>query len=222
MNLLDNFRADGNVASFDDAMEKLSDLWKKVHPDCPFLEEMPTAEPPERLDLPRIVYSLVRRQHASGYNDSNKPRPMNTYPDPDQPGHNLTEVVEWFDCLTSFAVFGNSKREAREWTEKFENFVLTYIGHFKKLGVTDIIFREELSPGVSSEFRQDLPHRHLRYSVKIQRTQIIRNIRLDEIGVSAETNGQQSTEEPIATSNGNLSNPSNEFLRLAQRTNFTK
>ena len=41
--------------------------------------------------------------------------------------------------------------------ERLEVFIESYRGYFKELGISEIIFQEEFSPGVSSQYRQDLP-----------------------------------------------------------------
>lgn len=185
--LRDELHAAGNVNDFDDAMGLLHKVWAKVNPECVFSEEEPLDNTPEDLSLPHITYEVLTRKHSEGFSDGKKPRQLKSYPDPEQPGHNLTEASEWFDCHAEFLIFGRTKGEAKKWMKLLEEFILTYTGYFKQQGVAEILFLEEKSPKVSSEYRQDLPHRRLRYLVKIQRTQTLRSIRLDELDVVART-----------------------------------
>lgn len=176
--------AEANIADFDDAMELIHNVWTKVHrEDCGFSEEQPLGEDAEQLRLPLIVYDLQHRKHSEHHKTGSKPKQFDVYPDPEQPGHNLTEVTEWFDCIVDFYVYGRAHGDAKMWTKNLENFFLGYTGHFKKSGVHEILFIEEGPNRVSTEYRQDLPHRRLRYLVRIQRTQIVRTIRLDEVDV---------------------------------------
>lgn len=204
--------AEGNINDFDDVMEQVSEVWKKVNPDCLFTEEESTGTTGENLTMPHVVYDLIERSHSERFSDGGKPRQMKVYPDPEHPGHNITELTEWFDCVAEFTIFGTTKLEAREWKRKLESFFLSYIGHFKMLGVQEIKFLKELNPKVSTTYRQDLPHRLLRYMVRIQRTQLIRSIRLAEIEVDAHSQTRPGIKErlPLAQKN--------EFLDLYDQT----
>jgi hypothetical protein len=214
----DQLHAEGNIRSFDDAMDLVHTIWNKVHPECLLTEEQPLGNDPESINLPHIVYELQSRRHSEHFSESKKPRQLKVYPDPDQPGHNITEASEHFDCYVDFLIFGNGKIDTRKWSEKFEAFVLTYTGYFKQQGVSEILFQEELPREVSSEYRQDLPHRRLRYLVRIQRIQTLRSIRLDNIEVTAQIPSQTSTDD---TSRDSIVYPSSEgaeFLNLYKRT----
>lgn len=177
--------ADGNINDFDDFMELIHRLWTSVHPDCQFIEEWPTDADPENLQYPAIVYDMGARKHSEDMPQGQKPRVMKSYPDHEQPGYNITEATEWFDCIAEFHVHGNSKREAREWKNKLESFLLGYTGFFKQQGVQEFLFIEEEKPVVSTFYRQELPHRVLRYKVRIQRTQVIRTKRFTEFETKA-------------------------------------
>jgi len=219
MHLMHNegLHADGNIKSFDDAMELVNNVWVKVNPACTFSEDQPLGEDPEVMKLPHIVYELQNRKHSEHFSDGRKPRQLKSYPDPDQVGHNITEASEHFDCLVEFVIYGNDKRETRKWAESFENFILTYTGHFKKQGIGEILFLEELPREVSSKYRQDLPHRRLRYLVRIQRIQMLRSIRLSEVDVIAQIPPQLPTSN---RSRGSIVYPSSEgaeFLNLYER-----
>jgi hypothetical protein len=200
--------ADGNIASFDEAMELVITLWNKIHPDCLFTEDQPMGDDPESMQLPHIVYDLVHRKHADRLSDGRKPRQMKIEPDPDQVGHNLVHAVEWFDCVVDFIVFGRTKKESRQWAHNLENFFIAYTGYLKKQGIQDMLFEEEYNTKVSTEYRQDLPHRYLRYSVRIQRTQILRTIRLDDVDVAVLTPPNEKTNGAIEVY------PNNEFMDL--------
>lgn len=179
--------ANGNIADLDEGMQLIHNLWVKVHPECVFSEDEPLGEDPEKVSLPHIAYDLVNRKHSEHFQTGNKPKTMKVYPDPDQEGHNLIEVSEWFDCVVEFCIYGRTRKEAKEWTKNLENFILTYTSHFRESGIQDITFQEESKNQVSTEYRQDLPHRRLRYLVRIQRMQTLRTIRLDDVDVRVVT-----------------------------------
>lgn len=189
MNLLRDPRlhANGNIADFDDAMELIHNVWVQVHPECVFSEDQPKGGDPEALTLPHIVYDLQLRKHSEHFPTGNKPKTLHVRPDPEQAGQNLTEVSEWFDCTVDFLVYGASRKEAKEWTKNFENFLTGYMPHLRESGIENITFIEESRNTVSTEYRQDLPYRRLRYLVRIQRIQTIRTIRLEDVDVRVVT-----------------------------------
>lgn len=179
--IFQRLQAEGNVGSFDEAMELIHTLWTKIHPECVFSEDEPSHNDSEDVPLPHIVYDMTYREHTEQMSDGRKPRIIQVKPDPEQPGHNLTEATEFFDCVAEFVIYANTNRQAREWAEKFELFILTYTGYFKQKGIQEIVFLNEQRPEVSTKYRQDLPHRVLHYLVRIQRSRMLRSIRLSEI-----------------------------------------
>lgn len=204
--------AEGNIGDFDDAMALVADLWKKVHQDCEFLEKEPIGDDAEQIPLPRVVYDLLWRRHSQRLSAGQKPRILNVYTDPEHPGHNLVEATEYFDCLVEFQVFGRTKNEAREWTKKLEVFLLGYTGYFKSKGIHEILFQEELRPEVEDKYRQDMPFRRLRYLFRIQRTQVARFVRLNEIDIEASVQHPSGIKERLSQED--------DFLTYAKQTDF--
>ncbi len=200
--------ADGNINDFDDFMLIVKELWDSIHSDCRFIEQEGTQNLSESLELPAIMYDLISRKHTDKLSDGRKPRQMKQYLDPDNPKQYQTELTEWFDCLGEFHIYGNTKLEAKEWKRKFEFFMLTYTGYFKKLGISDITFISELRPEVSTENRQELPHRTLRYLVRIQRIEIIKSAEIQDIHTKAFVQHQSGNLESHPTSEAA------DFLRL--------
>jgi hypothetical protein len=210
MAIFEDYYADDNINDIDDAMELIKELWDKVNPDCIFSDEEPTDSDPESVTLPHIVYDTLHRAHTDKLSDGRKPRKITDYPDPDQPGHNLTEAIEWFDCIVEFVIYDNTRRGAKNWMKTFERFILTYTGYLKKRGIHEIVFLQEGDNEVSTRNRTELPHRRLQYLVRIQRSLVLRSIRLDE--VTFETRIMR----PDGTKSSEIypSTEGDEFLRL--------
>lgn len=175
--------SNGNVADFDDAMEMIHTLWNKVHAECSFSEIEPLGTNPESINLPAVVYNLVHRKHSEHFSTGGKPKQINIFPDPEQEGCNIIQASEWFDCTVDFTVYASTKKDVKDWMKNLENFLLAYTGYFRDSGIQEILFQEEGPISVSTEYRQDLPHRRLRYLVRIQRIQNIRTIKLDDVDV---------------------------------------
>ena len=179
---IQNQKADGNISDIDDFFELVYFMWNKIYEgECEFVEEQPLQTTPERLTIPKITYELYHRSHTKEMPQGKKPKIWSSKPDPANPDYSITEVSEFFDCNVRFRIYGNTKKQSKEWAKKFEMFMLTYTGLFKQKGTQDIMFLEETEHKVSTTGQQELPHRTLLYLVRIQRMQIIRSIRFKEI-----------------------------------------
>src|SRR5205085_5791148 len=109
-------------------------------------------------------------------------------------------------------LYARTRREATQLAQRFEEFMDTYYGFFKQLGITEILFEEERKPQVSSEYRQDLPHRTVSYSVKIERISTIRSIDLVQFETAIRASSgldpvtdQQPEPQPIVSDGGFMS-----------------
>lgn len=145
-----------------------------------FSDESPTGNDIENTPLPHVTYNLASRKIDTDKGGI-KAKQFGSFPDPDHEGHNITLFKQWFNCTVDFVVYAARRREAAVIAERLEVFIESYRGYFKELGISEITFQEEFSPGVSSQYRQDLPHRTVRYLVRIERINAVRSVHLKEI-----------------------------------------
>ena len=193
---IQSLKADSNISDIDEFFSLVHEMWNMIYNDeCEFIEENPLQDTPEKLRMPRVAFELARREHTKEMPQGKKPKIYKSYTDPNNEEYSIQEVSEFFDCSVRFCIYGNSKKQAKEWAKKFELFMLTYAGIFKQRGTQEIMFLEESEQKVSTEGRQELPHRTLRYLVRIQRIQIIRSIKLKDIETTVKTNSGNNSDK---------------------------
>lgn len=146
-----------------------------------FSEESPTDNDAEKACLPHITYNLVNRVHTD--KKTVKWSRFASEPDPLHKGETITHYKCWFTCNVEFTIYDDTNKGARVTTQKFEEFMETYIGYFKQEGISEILFKEETAPGVNSDYRQDLPYRTLRYEIRIERTMTISSYDLNQVDI---------------------------------------
>ena len=144
-----------------------------------FSNEDPTDNDSMQAPMPHIVYNLVSRRITE--DKQLKRKQAGTFPDEDHPGHNITKYSMMFDCELEFAIYAQSRIEATRTAQRFEEFMEDYKGYFKEQGISEILFLEESRPDVSTEYRQDIPHRIVTYLVRIERISIVRSVHLKEV-----------------------------------------
>lgn len=169
-----------------------------------FTSESPTGNDPEVSPTPHITYNLLRREPAD--KKSLKRKQFKTFADKDNPGHNITLYRQWFDCAMEFVVYTKTNKEATRVAQRFEEFMETYTGYFKQKGVSEIVFNSEEGPSVSSESRQDIPHRTVRYFVRIERITPVRSIHLKQIDIIIDDDEPQLAVLPDTVSYGEETN----------------
>ncbi len=78
--------------------------------------------------------------------------------------------------------------------EKFEELMIAYAGYFKKQGVRELYFKEQITDSEYNNFRETLSVRNIRYYVQIEKLTVIFNRRIDDvelIGDTVETKNNQ-------------------------------
>lgn len=99
-----------------------------------------------------------------------------------------------FDCIVQFNIFSTENRLANEVMEKFEELMIAYAGYFKKQGVRELYFKEQITDSEYNNFRETLSVRNIRYYVQIEKLTVIFNRRIDDvelIGDTVETKNNQ-------------------------------
>jgi hypothetical protein len=163
-----------------------------------FTNEWPVGNDPTTLPLPQITYELFHRVPSKSMK-SIKPRLMETIPDPDVPNGTIDVYRQWFDCLVDFGIWHKTNMEAEALKQKFEDFMLAYSGYFKQQGVSELLFVAEMQPSVSTKWRQDIPHRALRYLVRIERVTPVRSTTISELFTNVVVHNPQQTGGTVIT-----------------------
>ncbi len=131
-----------------------------------------TAEMPKYNDheapMPQITYVQVSRKPSKSIKNI-KPVLYNTYPDPDNPGYTISEYRQRYDCILDFVCWDKTSSGAMSRAEQLEEFIFTYTGIFKNLGIAEIVFIEMTKPEVNTRYRQDIPYVAIRYGIQLER-----------------------------------------------------
>lgn len=180
-----------------------------------FSDDDPTDNDSLQAPMPHITYNLVSRRVSD--EKALKRKELETLPDHDNPGHNITKYSMYFDCELEFAIYAQSRIEATRTAQRFEEFMEDYKGYFKQQGISEILFLEESRPNVSTEYRQDIPHRIVTYFVRIERISLTRSVHLKEVTTTVIVDSQLTEHVPPKIETP----PSGSFLDM-YNTHFPK
>lgn len=183
---MDSYVSTGTM-DLDDFSDKVSELLEMVRPDVTFTMDEPTGNDPEGVTLPVITFDTYERVRSKSFK-SLEPILFDHVKNPDFPGSTLKLYRMWFDTEVEFHIFHQTNREARTLLNEFEDFLFTYKGHFKELGISDMIFLAELPPTVITKWQMDVPRRTLRYLVRIERITTVRsnNLKFGSVDVNVD------------------------------------
>lgn len=92
-----------------------------------------------------------------------------------------------FDCIIQFNIFAAENKVANKVMEKFEELMIAYAGFFKKQGVRDLYFKEQITDTEYNNFRESLSVRNIRYYVQIEKLTVIFNRRVDDVILVGDT-----------------------------------
>lgn len=120
-------------------------------------------DPQIELENPIITYQTISRVPK----DEIKPRVRDVVKDDT---NNLAGDIyaQKFICTIQFNIFASVYDLAEEVMSNFENMMLKYTGYFKRNGVADIYFKEEVSDSHYDLFRQVVSVRNIRYNVYVE------------------------------------------------------
>ena len=94
---------------------------------------------------------------------------------------------QFFDCIVQFNIFAAENKLANQVMEKFEELMIAYAGYFKKQGVRELYFKEQITDSEYNNFRETLSVRNIRYYVQIEKLTVIFNRRIDDIKLVGDT-----------------------------------
>lgn len=180
--------------------------------------------------FPWITFDTISRTPSKSHKGL-KPRQFETVQDENNPEDYFRVYRQWYDCEVEFAVFAPTNREAMDTQMKLESLVHQYTGLLKEMGVSDIIFKEEVGSKnrTASKWNSDIPHRTVTYYVRIERIIAVRNsyLKAIETKVRADMLDGQEGEgshdivlEYKSTEQGSYENNDSEFMNLYD--NFVK
>ena len=172
--------------------------------------------------FPWITFDVQHRMPSKSHKGL-KPREFERLIPEDQPDDAIRVYRQWYDCRVEFAVFAPTNREAIDMLTRLEALLHQYTGLLKEMGISDIIFEEEVGSKNSSasSWSKDIPHRTATYYVRIERIVAVKEstLRAVEMEIRAKhlQSDGESSEETLYYS-GSTYHPSNpeddEFLKL--------
>ena len=119
------------------------------------------------INNPHIYYSVISRKPCMEL----KPRERQEINEVDPLGK-IRRGRIWgqrFECLVQFDIVAGDYESADKVMEVFEDVIFNYTSYFKKYGVAEILFDEQLTDNNLDIYRQSMSIRSLRYRVWIER-----------------------------------------------------
>lgn len=135
-------------------------------------------------DRPKITYKILSRKPKKEL----KPRVRQTIESNGINGEDrLAQICgQKFECLIQFNIFTSVYKEAEEVMEKFEELIFSYTGFFKKNGVAELLFKEQITDNYYERLRETLSVRNLIYYVEIEKLTVIFKEKIKEIEILAQ------------------------------------
>jgi hypothetical protein len=132
------------------------------------------------LDHPYIIYKVLYRKPKKEL----KPRQREEVREilHDTESERYGEVYgQKFECIVQFNIFASVYEQAHEVMEKFEDMIFMYTGFFKKNGIAEILFHQQVTDETYDTFRQNISVRNLQYYVEVEKLTVIFKEKIKEI-----------------------------------------
>lgn len=134
----------------------------------------------DNIKTPLITYKVYHRQPIDG-RTGKKPVWKGEYQDPNDRSQIITINSQQFDNIVEFGFWGSSYQEADDARELFEDFIWNYLGKFRKDGILDIYFIEQIEDQVVNVKEQYFAKQTVRYGIRNEREMIFKHAKLNEI-----------------------------------------
>lgn len=117
-----------------------------------------------KLDRPIITYQTISRV------PTRELKPMQRYDVVDNQANLIGNVyAQRYECIIQFNIFASVYNLAEEVMSSFEDMMIKYAGYFKRNGVAELLFKEEIADSDYNLYRQVVSVRNIRYKVHIDK-----------------------------------------------------
>lgn len=174
-------------ASMGDFIAMVDKLVTIVMPNVDFIPEegkVLSMDAMKDFDRPKISYKVKSRKPKNEL----KPRVRQSVEPNGKNGEDRLGVVcgQKFSCTIQFNVFASVYKEAEAVMEEFEELIFSYTGFFKKNGVAELLFKEQVTDNFYERLRETLSVRNLIYYVEIEKLTVIFKEKIKEIELLAQ------------------------------------
>lgn len=160
--------ADGNCSCFDfiKMVQRLVSLDLKKY-DIEFSSDRLSYKADDiqiNLDRPIITYQTISRI------PTRELKPMQRYGIVDKKANVIgTVYAQRYECIVQFNIFASVYNLAEEVMSSFEDMMIKYTGYFKRNGVAELLFKEEIADSDYNLYRQVVSVRNIRYKVHVDK-----------------------------------------------------
>lgn len=167
-----------------ECFELLHKLWEKAGFPGKIMRVSPFDQVKE---FPVIMFKMIHRSINGQFKDM-KPRYRTTIRHPYANNEFVELRGQIFDVVVEFDVYALSQTEADLLVEKFDDFMLTYKGYLKYMGVQEILFYQQLSDEVVQDSRYPIACRPVQYKMRFEKISPIFLNQLNQLNISAKVN----------------------------------
>jgi hypothetical protein len=90
---------------------------------------------------------------------------------------------QWFDYYIQFDIWDKSVDSCIDLTQRLEELLLTYAGHFKECGVSEILFHRQLRDDLLHRWDPTLNVQSLQYKVRLETLYVVTSATLQGVDI---------------------------------------
>jgi hypothetical protein len=175
------------IFTFRDFIREMRNTWNMIHKGTQFVHGHPVQDDKnyESINPPIISYRVHQKVPCQvGSVREIKPRIRTTVKDPYNSQEQVTIFAQRFTYYIDFGLWDSNWDRLDKFQEMFEDFVLTWTGALKQVGLSELIF-EEATEDIprSSVWRHDLVSTHIIYRIDLDETRPVNNQVIEQIKV---------------------------------------
>lgn len=135
-----------------------------------------------KIDKSYITYKTKRRKPKDGF----KPRVREDFLESSDDNNDNRQGKIWgqhFECVVQFNIYATTYEEGQKILDKFEENMYRYTYFFKREGIQEMYFQQEIEDENYQVFRENISVRNVQYTVIIEKLIVEFNSEFDHISI---------------------------------------
>lgn len=158
------------TCTYEDFVMMIENVVRNTMPNINFLpseEKAKLLEPDRQMDAPLITFKTYHRKPLK----ESKPIFRHEVIEKSTPGEErMGTLYGWrMEQIIQFDIFTGTYKVAQETMNNFENQMLNYLSYFKKNGLIECLFLEQIEDETLNAFRDKCSVRSLRYKITLEK-----------------------------------------------------
>lgn len=159
------------TCNFEEFIEMIRKIVVNIIPEAEFMPQDDVTEqmfPDVKINKPLITFEVISRKPYKEQKPMLRHEAIENVPNQEEA--RIGNLYAWtMDYTLQFNIYGNGYEKSQMIMNTFEEAILRYVGYFKKNGIKECLFKEQLRDSKLDTFREHSSIKSTRYQVILEK-----------------------------------------------------